>query len=181
MSADFKKHIAALIPNDTPPVLTKETVMRLRKVAEAFVHQTAAIAAESARDTGGRKTIAPKDMVISARHLLGVYPWIDDTAFFTSAVGHVPLANGELQNTDTLYVFNKGRKKIATRGLLTIKSVEQLLKTTRKATRDSNAIACRMGEEFGICIVVRCAQILNKSALEAKDIDTILCGKKTGF
>lgn len=177
MSVAFKKIIAGRITDDTPPKLTKESVERLRQAAEAFVHQVAAVAGENARDTG-RKTIAPRDMVAAARRVLLVYPWIDGDAFFTSAVGHVPTPAGELTNTEHLYseVGTRNSKKIAVRGLLTVKAVQELLKTTRKATRDSNALACRMGEEFGICIVIRAAEALNQSSVEAADVDRVLCG-----
>ena len=178
MSVVFKKTLAERITDDIPPTLTKDGTERLRQVAEAFVHQVAAVAAEGARD-GGRKTIAPRDMVIAARHLVRVYPWIDNESYFKSAAGHVSAESGELTTTDHLYTTGgaKGTKKIALRGLLTVKVVQDLLKTTRKATRDSNALACRMGEEFGLCIMVRAAKVLNQSTIEAKDIDIVLCGK----
>jgi histone H3/H4 len=178
-AAAFKKNISSRFADDTPPTLTSNGVARLREVSEAFVHQIAAVAAEGARENG-RKTIAPADMIVAVRHLLSVYTWINPTTFFLNATGEVP--DNDLKTTDGLYTTSKTKKtkkiqkKIATRGLLTVKAVEMLLKTTRKATRHSNALACRLGEEFGICIVSRAAELLNQSTLNAADINKVLCG-----
>jgi hypothetical protein len=143
------------------PKVSQEALDRLKELSHSFVHQINSNALSLKSED--HKVPSLDDVLIATKDFLVVYPWIETDIFVEAA------------HKDMYGSTPTGKKKINTLGTITVKDVETILKTTRKASRDVNAYVCRAADEFAIVIVLKSVSLCGgQSSLNKADIDRAL-------